>query len=58
MSNRAGKKVKNQFEEDTHDVFCGKEDCITSDEKYLPKLFYETADGRLFCKYCGQELKK
>lgn len=58
MSNRAGKKVKPQFEEDTHDAFCGKEDCITSDEKYLPKLFYETADGRLFCKYCGQELVK
>lgn len=58
MSNRAGKKVKSQFEEDTHDDFCGKEDCITSTEKYLPKLFYETADGRLFCKYCGQELKK
>ena len=57
MSNRAGKKVKDQFEEDTHNEFCGKEDCITSDEKYLPKLFYETADGRLFCKYCGQELK-
>lgn len=57
MSNRAGKKIKNQMEEDTHDAFCGKENCITSDEKYLPKLFYETADGRLFCKYCGQELK-
>lgn len=58
MSSRAGKKVRDQFEEDTHDAFCGKEDCITSDEKYLPKLFYETADGRLFCKYCGQELKR
>lgn len=58
LSNRAGKKIKDQMEEDTHDAFCGKEDCITSDEKYLPKLFYETADGRLFCKYCGQELKK
>ena len=58
MSNRAGKKVKPQIEEDTHDAFCGKENCITSDEKYLPKIFYETADGRLFCKYCGQELKK
>lgn len=58
MSNRAGKKIKSQFEEDTHNEFCGKEDCITSVEKYLPKLFYETADGRLFCKYCGQELEK
>ena len=57
MSNRAGKKVKNQLEENTHDAFCGKEDCITSEENYLPNLFYETADGRLFCKYCGQELK-
>ena len=58
MSNRIGKNIKPQIEEDTHDAFCGKADCITSDEKYLPKIFYETADGRLFCKYCGQELKK
>ena len=58
MSKRAGKNVKPMFEEDTHDAFCGKDDCITSVEKYLPKIFYETADGRLFCKYCGQELKK
>ena len=58
MSNRAGRKIKSQFEEDTHNEFCGKANCITSDETYLPKLFYETADGRLFCKYCGQELKK
>ncbi len=57
ISNRAGRKVKSQFEEDTHDTFCGKDNCITSEEKYLPKLFYETAEGRLFCKYCGQELK-
>ncbi len=58
LSNRAGKKVKSQYEDDTHDAFCGKDNCITSTEKYLPKLFYETADGSLFCKYCGQELKK
>ena len=58
MSNRAGKKIKDQFENDTHEAFCGKEDCITSEEKYLPRLFYEFSDGRLFCKYCGQELKK
>ncbi len=58
MSNRVGKKIQSQFEEDTHKDFCGKADCITSQEKYLPRLFYETADGRLFCKYCGQELKK
>lgn len=57
LSNRAGKKINPQYEEDTHDAFCGKDCCITSTETYLPKLFYETADGRLFCKYCGQELK-
>lgn len=58
MSNRSGRFIKPEFEESTHDEYCGKEDCITSDEKYLPSLFYETADGKLFCKYCGQELKK
>lgn len=55
---RMGRAVKPCFEESTHDAYCGKEDCITSQEKYLPNIFYETADGRLFCKYCGQELKK
>lgn len=58
VSNRAGKNIKPHYEEDTHDAFCGKECCITSTETYLPKLFYETADGRLFCKYCGLELEK
>lgn len=58
MSTRAGKKIQPQYEEDTHDAFCGKECCITGTQTYLPKLFYETADGRLFCKYCGEELKK
>ena len=55
---RMGRALQPAFEEATHDEFCGKEDCITSEEKYLPGLFYETADGRLFCKYCGQELVK
>lgn len=55
---RMGRALQPDFEESTHEEYCGKEDCITSDEKYLPRLFYETADGRLFCKYCGQELVK
>lgn len=55
---KMGRAIKPDFEESTHDEYCGKEDCITSDEKYLPSLFFETGDGRLFCKYCGQELKK
>lgn len=55
---RMGRAIKPEYEESTHDEYCGKEDCITSDEKYLPALFFETADGKLFCKYCGQELKK
>jgi hypothetical protein len=55
---RMGRAVKPEFEESTHEEYCGKPDCITSEEKYLPNLFYETADGRLFCKYCGEELVK
>ena len=55
---RVGRTTKPVFEESTHEEFCGKPDCITSEEKYLPNLFYETADGRLFCKYCGEELVK
>ncbi len=55
---RMGRAVKPDFEESTHHEHCGKADCITSVEHYLPNVFYETADGRLFCKYCGQELKK
>ncbi len=55
---RMGRALQPEFEESTHDDFCGKADCITSEEKYLPRIFYETADGRLFCKYCGQELIK
>ncbi len=55
---RMGRALQPEFEESTHDAFCGKADCITSEEKYLPNLFYETADGKLFCKYCGEELVK
>jgi aspartate carbamoyltransferase catalytic subunit len=57
VTGKAGRYIKPDFEEATHDAFCGKADCITSDEKYLPALFYELADGKLICKYCGQELK-
>ena len=57
VTGKAGRYIKPDFEEATHNAFCGKEDCITSDEKYLPPLFYELADGKLICKYCGQELK-
>ena len=57
VTGRAGRYIKPDFEEATHDAYCGKPDCITSDEKYLPPLFYELADGKLICKYCGQELK-
>ncbi len=57
VTGRAGRCIKPDFEEATHDAYCGRPDCITSDEKYLPPLFYELADGKLICKYCGQELK-
>ncbi len=58
VSGKAGRTISPDYEESTHDEFCDKEDCITSTEKYLPSLFFETSDGRLICKYCGQELKK
>lgn len=58
ISGKAGRTIAPDFEESTHEEVCGKEDCITSTEKYLPSLFFETSDGRLICKYCGQELKK
>lgn len=58
VSNKAMRNTEPDFEEDTHDAICGKENCITSAETYLPSLFYETTDGRLICKYCGQELIK
>ncbi len=57
VTGKAGRNIKADFEESTHNEICGKADCITSSEKYLPSLFYELADGRLICKYCGQELK-
>lgn len=57
VSGKAGRLIEPDYEESTHDVCCDKEDCITSTEKYLPSLFFETSDGRKICKYCGQELK-
>ena len=58
VGGKAGRLIKPDFEESTHDAYCGDSECITSTEKYLPSLFYELADGRLICKYCGKELEK
>ena len=58
ISNKATRVIEPEFEDDTHEEICGKENCITSAERYLPSLFFETTEGRLFCKYCGQELIK
>lgn len=58
ISNKSTRNVEPDFEEDTHDEICGKANCITSQEAYLPSLFYEKTDGRMICKYCGQELIK
>ena len=58
ISQKVGKNIAPGWEEPTHDCFCGKADCITSTEKYLPSLFKETSDGRLICKYCNGELKQ
>lgn len=58
VSNKAGRFIAPCWEEPTHERCCGKEDCITSTEKYLPSLFYETTDGKHICKYCMQELKE
>lgn len=58
VSQKVGKNVTPSWEEPTHDCVCGKADCITSTEKYLPPLFKETSDGRLICKYCNGELEK
>ncbi len=58
MSNKAGKNIVPDFEESTHDVCCNNPQCITSEEKYLPNLFYELPDERLICKYCSCELEK
>lgn len=55
ISNRPGRLIEPSYEESTHERFCGREDCITSTEKYLPRLFHETAEGKLICKYCMQE---
>ncbi len=57
ISKKIGKSITAEWEEPTHDGVCGKADCITSTEKYLPPLFKETSDGRLICKYCNGELK-
>ncbi len=58
VSNKPGRQIEPCYEEATHEKCCGKENCITSTENYLPSLFYETADGRLICKYCMQESKE
>ncbi len=58
VKGKASRRIEPDFEEPTHQEWCGKECCITSCEDYLPPLFYELADGTLICKYCGQELKK
>lgn len=57
VSNKPGRHIEPCFEESTHEKWCGKDNCITSTECYLPSLFFETSDGRLICKYCMQELK-
>lgn len=57
VSNKASRNIEPEYEEDTHDCRCGKSNCITSTEDYLPSLFYETTEGKLICKYCGQEKK-
>ncbi len=57
LTNKAGKSIVPEFEEETHKCSCNNPECITSQEEYLPNLFYELADGRLICKYCSCELK-
>lgn len=54
VMNRAGRLIKPSWEDKTHDAFCGDGSCVTSVEKDLPPLFYERADGKLICKYCGK----
>lgn len=56
-SQKPGKNALPCWEEPTHECTCGRADCITSTEKYLPALFKETSDGRLICKYCNGELQ-
>ncbi len=58
LSQKMGKNALPSWEEPTHECACGRTDCITSTEKYLPPLFKETSDGRLICKYCNGELKQ
>ncbi len=58
LSNKAGRNIVPEYEEETHDFKCCNPECITSQEDYLPNLFYELPDGRLICKYCSGELKK
>ncbi len=58
VSQKIGKNIVPGWEEPTHECVCGKADCITSTEKYLPPLFKQTSDGRLICKYCNGELKQ
>ena len=57
ISNKPARHIVPSYEEQTHELCCGKDNCITSTESYLPPLFYETSDGRKVCKYCMQELK-
>ncbi len=57
VSGKPGRYITPTQEEESAGLYCGKENCITSDESYLPPLFYETSDGRKICKYCNQELK-
>ncbi len=58
ISNKAGRNIVPEFEEETHNIRCGNPECITSEETYLPNLYYEFPDGRMVCKYCSCELKK
>ncbi len=55
LTNKASRFIAPEFEEQTHNVCCGNPDCITSQEKYLPNLYYELADGSLICKYCSNK---
>ncbi len=56
VSQKIGRNNTPEWEEPTHQCCCGKADCITSVEDYLPPLFRQTSDGRLICKYCNGEL--
>lgn len=58
LSNKANRVVEPDYEDSTHEAFCGKADCITSAEDYLPRLFHQMSDGTLVCKYCGRAVGK